>query len=286
MTPLVTIITRTKSRPLLLQRALHSALAQTFQDWQQVIVNDGGDPAPVDRLVAAAADRYTGRSRVLHHDTSHGMEAASNAGLRASTSRYVVIHDDDDTWHPEFLQRTVHFLESKRNAPSVAGVITYTERIVEKLHNDQITKIRREDFTVRPDSTLFFRMLESNTFPPISFLYRRDVFDKIGYYREDLPVLGDWEFNVRFLQAYDIGFIRERLAYYHHRVAATDKDYNNSVVDADDKHKLYDVVLRNEWLRKDLEAGRLGIGVISNMARDLRKKQSLMQRIFGCFTAF
>ena len=292
MDPRVAIITRTKNRPLLLRWALESVTNQTFSDWIHVIVNDGGAPAAVDKLVAAAAKRYAGRCRVIHQATSRGMEAASNAGLRASASRYVVIHDDDDTWHPEFLQKTVQFLETEKTIPGLAGVITYVERIIEKIQDDRITTIRREDFTARPDAGLLFRMLGGNTFPPIAFVYQRDVLDTIGYYREDLPVLGDWEFNVRFLQTYDIGVIRERLAYYHYRPAATTTNYDNSVVDADDKHLLYGVLLHNEWLRQDLKSGRVGIGVVSNLARELRPvnarlehltraKKGLAQRIFG-----
>ncbi|WP_363323715.1 glycosyltransferase, partial [Accumulibacter sp.] len=46
-TPLVAVITRTKDRPLLLQRALESVSGQSLTDIQWVIVNDGGEPAPV-----------------------------------------------------------------------------------------------------------------------------------------------------------------------------------------------------------------------------------------------
>ena len=81
----VGIIMRTKNRPLLLERALNDVLRQVFTDWTMVIVNDGGDPAPVDDLVRRYAEAFRGRVAVVHNRTSVGMEAASNN--RGSTER-------------------------------------------------------------------------------------------------------------------------------------------------------------------------------------------------------
>ncbi|WP_368859267.1 glycosyltransferase family A protein, partial [Xenorhabdus bovienii] len=47
----VGIVTRTKNRAVLLRRALESVKDQTYPHWQLVIVNDGGQPEPVDALV-------------------------------------------------------------------------------------------------------------------------------------------------------------------------------------------------------------------------------------------
>ena len=56
-----------------------------------------------------------------------------------------------------------------------------------------------------------------NRFPPIAFLYERAAGEAIGNYRTDLPVLGDWDFNLRFAERFGIGVIPEALAYWHHR---------------------------------------------------------------------
>ena len=52
----VVVVTRTKDRPVLLRRAMESVLSQSFQDWVHVVVNDGGDPVPVDWLAAEYRD--------------------------------------------------------------------------------------------------------------------------------------------------------------------------------------------------------------------------------------
>ena len=104
-TPEVAVVTRTKDRPLLLPRARRSVSNQTLRDFVWVIVNDGGEPKHVDHEAELArADGVS--TEVVHISSSRGMEAASNAGVEKTSSKYVTIHDDDETWEAEFLQRT------------------------------------------------------------------------------------------------------------------------------------------------------------------------------------
>lgn len=264
--PKVGIITRTKNRTILLRRAIESVLGQIHQDWKMIIVNDGGTPADVENLVAQYAEKAQGRIKICHNPKSLGMEAASNVGLRAIDSDYVVIHDDDDSWHPSFLQHCVSFLDNN-SLPSVKGVITHSIRIIESIDGADIVLKHQEPFNQWLREITLYRMAAGNIFPPISFVYHKDVLDEIGYYREDFPVLGDWEFNLRFLRRFDIFLIPEGLAYYHHRVTSETGEYSNSVIKDDSHHKFYDALLRNEMLRKDLDAGGLGLGYLMNVGR-------------------
>ena len=79
-------------------------------------------------------------------------------------------------------------------------------------------------------------------------LYRRAVHDRLGPYREDLPVMGDWEFGIRLVTAYDIGVIAKPLANYHRRIGAGDAPaaYANTVTSLPGLHAETDALLRNE----------------------------------------
>ncbi|GAG92375.1 unnamed protein product, partial [marine sediment metagenome] len=76
--PKIAIITRTKNRPLFLERAVNSVLNQNFENFMHVIVNDGGETDPVDKLALKYKDLYNDRLKIVHNDVSKGMEAASN----------------------------------------------------------------------------------------------------------------------------------------------------------------------------------------------------------------
>ena len=69
----VAIITRTKNRPLLLERALNSVSSQTLKDFVWVIVNDGGDQEPVNQIVASGQNDGL-VVKCIHNQESLGME--------------------------------------------------------------------------------------------------------------------------------------------------------------------------------------------------------------------
>lgn len=262
----VGIVMRSRDRPLLLRRALRSVLGQTLQAWKLVIINDGGEPALVDAAVAEVREALAGRVEILHQTEHLGPGGALNAGIAALSSEYCVVHDDDDSWHPEFLEMATAFLDSPPLS-SFRGVITHSAIIHETIEAETVRFVRQVAFNETMRNVTLYDMAAQNNFSPISFLYRRDVHDEIGMYRRDLPCKEDWDFNLRFLLRYDIGLIPRVLAFYHQRVDLTAGAYANTVVGALDKHDFYEHALRNAWLRDDLRGGRNGLGFLSNFAR-------------------
>lgn len=275
----VSIITRTKNRAILLARAIQSVTSQTHTDWELIVVNDGGDPAPVNALINQTADSVRGKIRVLHHPESLGMEAASNAGLREASARYVIIHDDDDTWAPEFLTTMLRELQlNASRLASVKGIACRATRVLEEIRGEEVLIRKTEKFRadVPPGLLSLEQMLQDNIYAPIQFLYERAVFEKIGMYRESLPVLGDWEFNVRFMREFDVIHIADELAFYHHRVVDFSSVYGNSIIAGNDKHLFFNQALKNEWLRDDIRNNRTGIIQRAHYANGQRVDLSAM----------
>jgi glycosyltransferase involved in cell wall biosynthesis len=263
----VAVITRTKHRPLLLRRAARSVARQKFRDFQWVVVNDGGDPEEVEAALEPAR-REEVQIHTVHHRESRGMETASNAGLAASKSVYITIHDDDDTWHPAFLDRTVSFLESD---PLFVGVICHTEEIREEIKGRSITEKSRRPMNAEIHDIHISELFYRNLFPPISLLYRREALQAIGAYDERLPVLGDWDFNLRLILHGEIAVIEETLAYYHVRKAR--QHAPNSIHDTPYLHKRYEAVIRNRLIRAALDHGTMHPGslmALSSFGRSRR----------------
>lgn len=248
MEPTVAIITRTRNRPLLLKRAIHSVLKQSWPYWVHVIVNDGGNPGEVEAVVGPYRAAYEGRLLIVTHPQSLGMEAASNAGIRVSSSDYVIIHDDDDSLEPDFLSETVAYLEAPP-LPQVQGVVTLTTRIDEEIVDDTVRETGRRLYKSMEGCIRIDDMASLNSFPPISFLFRRHVLDEVGWFDEHLPVLGDWDFNLRFIMKHDIGVIPKALANYHHRPAIRQGQMGNTVHAQADLHAFYDMLVRNRYIR-------------------------------------
>jgi hypothetical protein len=109
-------------------------------------------------------------------------------------------------------------------------------------------------------------MVTVNQFAPIAFVYRRSVLDQVGLYDERLPVLGDWDFNLRFLEVYDIGVLPEPLSNYHQRPSGANSEYGNSLFAQHERHAFYDGIVRNTRLRAADSNTAGGLGLLLNLA--------------------
>jgi len=104
--PRASVIIPSHNRPALLIEALNSVRAQTFGDWEAVIVDDGSIP-PV------ALDREDARVSVLRHASAQGGAAAKNSGIGGAAGEIVAFLDDDDLWAPNYLQRAIDVLDRR-----------------------------------------------------------------------------------------------------------------------------------------------------------------------------
>jgi glycosyltransferase involved in cell wall biosynthesis len=255
MAPSVAVIMRTRDRPVLLSRAIASVWAETFADWHLTVVNDGGDVAAVNEVIRAHDAELAGRVTVISNDQPRGRSAALNQAIKASSSTYVTIHDDDDTWHPEFLARTAAHLD----ATADAAVAVRTEIVYERIDGAEVTELERQVFCPDVHAFTLSDLLLHNRTVPISVLYRRAVHDEIGWYREDLPFVEDWELWLRLaLAEHSLGFIDgEALAFWHQR-RETKGALANSMIASNAEHRRLDELLRDEALRSYAREHGLG----------------------------
>ncbi|NJM37000.1 MAG: glycosyltransferase family 2 protein [Akkermansiaceae bacterium] len=264
----VGIVMRTKNRSVLLRRAIESVLNQRYQNWILVIVNDGGNPDEVDMLFERYKDSFKDRCKLIHNKFSLGMEAASNLGLNALSTDMGVIHDDDDSWAPEFLSRMISIYNLEKIKVPIRGIVCYCHKIFETTTGNIINIVKLENYNqhISPGILSMARMINSNIMPPICFMFDLSICKKIGMYDESLPVLGDWDFHIRYMMESDIWMIPESLAFYHHRVNATG-DMGNSVNAGLAKHITYRKILENKWLRNDIKNAKIGIGSLLALTR-------------------
>lgn len=91
-----------------LRRCLNSVVAQTFQDWQAILIDDGA----TDKS-GKIADEYAGQDKrfVVIHKKNAGVSAARNDGLKLACGKYVLFVDSDDMIHPQLLEITCGFAE-------------------------------------------------------------------------------------------------------------------------------------------------------------------------------
>ena len=244
--PRVTVVTRTRNRPLMLTRAVQSVGAQTFQDLELVIVNDAGESEAVDQALANASEWLRERTQVVTNETSHGREAALEDGLAVSSCEFFAIHDDDDSWEPGFLAACVAHLDE---SPGHGAVAASCDLIFENVTEEALTELKREALAPGKESWTLIDTMVANYVPPISQLIRREVADRIGHWDGTLLTQADWDFNLRLLATSPVGFIDgEPLAHWHHR-DSTDGTMGNSVVVDAAHHRTDNLAIRDRYAR-------------------------------------
>jgi len=124
--PRVSVITIFLNAEEFLAEAIESVLAQTFCDWEYLLVDDGS----TDASTAIAKDyvaRYPEKIRRLEHPAhiNRGMSATRNLGLRHALGDYVAFIDADDVWMPSKLADQVAILDAHPEVGMVCGMVIY-----------------------------------------------------------------------------------------------------------------------------------------------------------------
>ncbi len=201
MTPTVSVIIPAYNQARYLPLAVRSVLAQTWSDWEIVLVNDGS----TDDTAAAAAQFSDPRIRYIYQ-SNLGLSAARNTGVRAASGRYLAFLDSDDEWEPEFLATCVRTLETN---PKLAGV--YTRNIFIDQNGQVLPNIGGE---VVPAEQFRSRSLEGGYFPPNSVLVSAAVVHEMGLFDVQLTSEEDWDLWLRISERYVMQAIAQPLARY------------------------------------------------------------------------
>lgn len=277
----VSIITRTKDRPLLIARSIQSVLKQTNENWLHIIVNDGGNSKTLQDVIDQFSSDYQGRLKLISNSSSLGTTRALNVGMKAAETEYVVTHDDDDSWQPEFLAKSLASLAAhKKIFSNTRGVVCHTTAIHEHLKDAHPIEEYRYSFNGWMKTIALTRLAAGNFIPPISFLFERAVFSEIGFFNEEVDFAEDWEFYLRFLSRFEIAVVPEHLANYHLRSQSVGL-YGNTVTAGIDSHRVAGAAIRNDLLRRDMASGKFGLGYLIALASASPLPGNLNHKFWG-----
>lgn len=206
--PTVSVVIPCHNHGRYLNRAVRSVLAQTFDDWELVIVDDGStdDSALIsDELIRTHPER---RMRLIRQE-NRGAPSARNTGIRATQGRYVLPLDTDDVIAPEMLEATVAVLDEHADV-----AIAYTDPFL--FVDDAVTPI---PYLPRPEYDP--RLLLEQCIMLYCSLYRRGAWVTVGGYDETMLGAGeDWDF---WIACAEHGLTARRVARplfgYHHKPA-------------------------------------------------------------------
>lgn len=258
----VRIVMRTHDRPALLARALDDLLAQSYRGWGLIILNHRGDREVLDSVLQERAQGFPHDWTVVDTDHPIGRDAIIGLGVVDSDAEFIAVHDDDDTWAPDFLGSTVAWLDQH---PDQVAVAVHTDIVQERIDEDGIVELERQSIRPPFGRISLFDLILSAHIPPIGLLYRRSAIEAVGGFDDSLSVLGDWDVMLRLAGNGPIGYLDgETLAFWRQR-PLSEGALANSVIGDLDMHRQTDRELRDRALREYVD--RNGIGGLLFVAR-------------------
>jgi glycosyltransferase involved in cell wall biosynthesis len=243
--PRVTVLMSVFNGQRYLREAIDSILAQTFKDFELLIIDD----ASTDDSSAILNAYHDARIRVITNERNRGLTASLNSGLTLANGELIARHDADDRSRPTRLAEQVAFLDEH---PAVAVVGTQAAVI------DENGRRRRALDTVRPVSPAAIRFALMTISPMVhgSVMFRRSVVrDELHGYDETFPTSQDVELWSRVAAKHPMqNLTRTLIDFRVHATSVTSTRYTReNVLRVEEVLRrgviamTGDVALANEW---------------------------------------
>src|SRR5262245_45457469 len=206
--PLVSVLLPVYNNMAYLREAISSMLTQTLGDLECVIFDDGSTE-PVWQVVETFAD-----PRIVHvrNPTNMGLAAALNCCLDVARGRYFARMDSDDISMPTRLEEELALFTAGVGLVSCWGytVTADGQRIPPAEDPYLFTRIRVSNAAIRQNIT------QGNLLLGAASIFPRDVFERIGYFDEELALAEDYNYWLRILQHYEVAVVPKELYQRRH----------------------------------------------------------------------
>jgi glycosyltransferase involved in cell wall biosynthesis len=173
--PAISVLMPVHNSERFVREAIQSILAQTFTDFELVVIDDGSTDTSL-HIIQSFSDRRIVR---LRNEANLGLPATLNRGISVARGQYIARNDADDLSQPRRLQDQFEFLETHPDT----GLLGTAIQVI-----DSSGKAHRPGLFPTQNSVLQWRLLFSNPFAHSSVMYRRDLVRQLGGYR---PMVGE-----------------------------------------------------------------------------------------------
>ena len=215
--PKVSVIIPAYNSMNYLPETMASLFAQTFDDFEAIIVNDGSD----DDIETWVAQNLKDRRVKLVSQDNQGAPVARNTGIANAKGEYIAFLDADDLWEATKLEKQVQILDQN---PEVGLVYTWVTYINEQgTSSGRIVKNQVE-------GDVWVRIVQRNIIDCGSVpLVRHQCLETLGAFDPSLSSGQDWDLWIRIASDYQFAAIKEPLVYYRQHQNNKSKNYHKKI---------------------------------------------------------
>jgi len=200
--PLVSVVIPTYNAPQLLLETLGTVFAQTFNDYEIVVINDGSTDDTLTRLAAITDARL----RVITQ-ANGGIGVARNRGIDEARGQYVAPLDHDDLWMPEKLHVQVQYLQ--RHPDFIACVVPHASTLSPTQLGFPKALIKPDGIVENPIAAAGYNLILTS-----ALMFDREKTQGIRY-GEARGITEDIPFHLRLIARGKIGIADDRILALH-----------------------------------------------------------------------
>ena len=202
----ISVVIPTYNRKHTLPRALDSVLAQSYQPFEIIVIDDGSTDGTFDWIKSKYPSikllESLKPSKSLKGYSPKGVSVARNVGIKQSKGDWIALLDSDDEWTPDKLIKQVQLL--KKNEKSV---FCHTNEIW--IRNG--VRVNQHKKHQKYGGYIFKECLDICRISPSSVLIHKSIFEDIGLFDESLKVCEDYDLWLRITSNYPVLFLDEFL---------------------------------------------------------------------------
>lgn len=196
--PRVSILIPTYNRETLILKALDSIFKQTFQDYEIMIIDD----ASTDNTEQVIKDLNHPRVRYFKLEKNGGQCIARNYGARQALGEFLAFLDSDDEWLPEKLEKQISLFDNGSERMGGAYGLSYTTDVIRGETSQDKVDVHRGDI-----HNEFLKGFCPPT--PSMFVVKREAFEKVNGFDENLLTFVDLDLWMRISEFYDFDYVDE-----------------------------------------------------------------------------
>ena len=215
--PLVSIVVPSYNHASFIEKCIECIINQDYDNYELIVIDDGSTDNS-DEMLSRLHKKY---GFYLEFNKNQGLAKTLNRGFKEiAKGKYFAICASDDYWLPNKLTLQVEFLETNPDYAMVFGKAIVIDE------NDNTMEERTESTNrLLEGGNIFKQLLFLEFHPPVNYLYRAKVIQKMGFFRENIWA-EDFDMNLRIANQYAIGYINEYLFYYRVNNSIPSKNLN------------------------------------------------------------
>lgn len=216
---LVSVVIPTYNRADLVERAVRSVLAQSYNDLEVIIVDDASTDDTRDRILSLR--EIDQRIRYISHENNRGAQAGRNSGIQAAKGEYIAFLDSDNEWQPLKTEKQIALFTAQPSLPGVVYCGFSRVNSKEQILHEYLPVFR---------GRVYQQVLRDWLTDTSTLIIRHDMLEKICGLDETLRAYHEWDLCIRLARECEFDFVPECLTIYHeHALPSISK---NLLIDA------------------------------------------------------